>query len=313
MDRYQYSIFPNAQVEPVLSQSWLNYFCRLVTEVASKSKDTSTKVGAIAIDPTSKRVLATGYNGFPAGVKEDSNRWERPTKYDFVVHAEANVIAAAAQFGISLKGAALFVSMHPCVECAKLIAASGIKHIYYIQEELKKEPSREWINHLDNAIAIFTEAGISMSAIDVCDGEWVTDNDIGPYDTLRSSPEHFCYQPYSDWVQQVTKGVVSTSKGKQILLILTDEHGEETTYITYKNKWREISKWQWYGFKLEPVIERSEPANPVTFRGNVPTYTALERLKCMSENDMYIVDDRLFPYIWNGVMWRVVSRGDHVK
>lgn len=302
IDKFQYSVCPSAQSGTLLSQSWLNYFCRLVLEVASKSKDPSTHVGAIAIDPESKRILATGYNGFPAGVNEDPTRWERPTKYDFVVHAEANVIAAAAQFGISLKGAALFVSMHPCVECAKLIAASGIRHIYYITDDLKKETSREWVNHLDNAISIFQESGIDMIPIEICEGEWVTDKEIGSYDTLRSSPDHFCYKPYTEWVADITSDSVRTSRGKEILLFLTDACGNETTYVTYQGHWRKVLKWQWYGFQLEPKTTVFS-AFYTTFRGNVNKRSELDAIKGKQPGDLYFVAELNKPCVWTGTTW----------
>lgn len=315
IEKYQFSVNPNMQDGPKLSTSWLNYFCRIVVEVASKSKDPSTKVGAIAVDLESKRILATGYNGFPAGVEESEDRWERPTKYDFVVHAEANIIAAAAQFGINLKGAALFVSMHPCVECAKLIAASGIKHIFYIDEELKKEPSREWVNHLHNAESIFIESGITLNPIDVCDitREWVKEFSEKEYDRLIIKPDSFVYKPYKQWLDDIQKDKVSKSRGHEIFLTVIDENQNTEIYITYNGHWRHISKAQWYGFMLDPLKEEPKPQLRVRYCGIVNNYNTLQSYTNNNFGDFYIIKDSGIAYMWNGVIWRVLSNYEELK
>ena len=64
--------------------------------VASKSKDPDTKVGAIIVNQENEHV-ASGYNGFPPGFMDYEDRWQRPIKYDFAVHAEVNAICRAKQ------------------------------------------------------------------------------------------------------------------------------------------------------------------------------------------------------------------------
>ena len=147
------------------NEEWVSYFMNIARVVATKSKDPSTKVGCVVVDTETKRIMATGYNGFPPGVNEDKSRWERPTKYDFVTHAEQNCIAAAARFGIGLTGATMFVTLHPCVDCAKLIASAGISNIVFIESELERKQDRDWITHLENAKAIFRESNINLIAV----------------------------------------------------------------------------------------------------------------------------------------------------
>jgi len=66
---------------------WDYRFIKLAKEIASWSKDPSTKVGAIAVND--KRIIATGYNGFPKGIEDSNNRLsDRETKLAFMVHAE---------------------------------------------------------------------------------------------------------------------------------------------------------------------------------------------------------------------------------
>lgn len=149
----------------VKSTEWMNYFMRIALEVSTKSKDPKHKVGAIAVEPVSRRILATGYNGFPGGVKETPERWERPTKYDFIVHAEKNIVATAAKFGISLNGCDLFVTLHPCVDCASFVATAGIKRIMYLDDGTDLRQTQEWHTHLDNAKAILKESGIRLIPI----------------------------------------------------------------------------------------------------------------------------------------------------
>lgn len=94
---------------------------------AKQSKDPNTKVGAIIVKDD--RLISSGWNGFARGVKDDFGRWKRPTKYEFVVHAEANAICNAAKEGISTNGATMWVNRFPCLTCADLIIQSGIKEV----------------------------------------------------------------------------------------------------------------------------------------------------------------------------------------
>lgn len=107
--------------------SWNQYYKEMADAVSKRSKDPSTKVGTIIVDQE-YRVLSTGYNGFPSGVKETEERWERPEKYKIVSHAESNAIVFARQ---NLTNATMYCTLEPCNECMKLIIASGIKTVYY--------------------------------------------------------------------------------------------------------------------------------------------------------------------------------------
>lgn len=106
--------------------SWYDYFMDMARVAATRSKDPSTKVGAIIVDDR-RRVLSTGYNGFPRQVKDLPERYaDKPTKYKLVVHAEANAILTAAR---DLRECSIFTTMFPCSECAKLIVQSGIRYV----------------------------------------------------------------------------------------------------------------------------------------------------------------------------------------
>jgi len=93
------------------------------------SKDPNTKVACILLDPESYSIHATGFNGLPRSCKELPERLERPLKYTWTVHAEANAICNAARSGACIKGSTAVVTLYPCVECAKMLIQSGIKTI----------------------------------------------------------------------------------------------------------------------------------------------------------------------------------------
>lgn len=129
-----------------------------------RSKDRSTKVGAIAIDDN-YCLKGSGYNGFPRGVNDDlDHRHERPLKYRWTVHAEMNVIAQAAR--PVLEGTTLLLtSLHPCATCAGLIVQAGIKRVITRRtEQIKRiESGREdWDEEARIAMDIFREAGVEV-------------------------------------------------------------------------------------------------------------------------------------------------------
>ena len=141
-----------------MNDKWITRFMALAEEVASWSKDPSTKVGAVAVDDE-RRILAVGYNGFPRGVEDSEDRlWTRPVKYQLTTHAEANLIAAAARIGTSLANATLVVSsLYPCCVCAGLIAQAGIKRVI-----APKIANERWKESNLMAKLIFEESNVEV-------------------------------------------------------------------------------------------------------------------------------------------------------
>ena len=109
--------------------SWPEYFMGFAAHAASKSKDV-TQVGAVLVGPDGE-VRLTGYNGPPRGVLDLPERRERPAKYLFVSHAEANLIAFAAREGIRTKGCTVYVSHASCCDCMKAMIQAGVSRIVY--------------------------------------------------------------------------------------------------------------------------------------------------------------------------------------
>ena len=122
--------------------TWDDYFMGVALLAAERSKDPNTQVGACIVDEQ-KRIISTGYNGFPLGCSDDDFPWNREgceteTKYPYVVHAELNAILNAR--GKTLTGAKLYVGLFPCNECAKAIIQSGIAEVVYLSDKYKDTP-----------------------------------------------------------------------------------------------------------------------------------------------------------------------------
>lgn len=119
-----------------IATKWDHRFMALAEHIAQWSKDPSTKVGAVIVDKH-RRVIGMGYNGFPRGVGDEPSRYaDRPTKYKFVVHAEANAILNAS---VPVEDSTLYVTLAPCHECMKLIIQQGIKAIVSPPRQLGRE------------------------------------------------------------------------------------------------------------------------------------------------------------------------------
>ena len=125
-----------------VSEKWDKRFMKLTEEVAGWSScyQTNRHVGAVIVKD--KRVVTTGYNGAPAGVKSCVEKGEclskklniaSGTKHElcFAVHAEQNAIIQAAKLGVSIDGATLYCTHQPCVICAKMIINAGISRVVY--------------------------------------------------------------------------------------------------------------------------------------------------------------------------------------
>ena len=101
--------------------------------LAKRSTCTRRQVGALAA--IEGRVLATGYNGAPSGQPHCIDRGYCITGEDGgcrdSVHAEANLVAFAAKHGIALRGATVYTTCAPCIDCAKLLINAGIAQVVY--------------------------------------------------------------------------------------------------------------------------------------------------------------------------------------
>lgn len=113
-------------------------FYREATFLAARRGTCSRKqIGAIAVD--NGRIVASGYNGAPAGVdhcvhdhaKENDPAYGVYPGCQVAVHAEANLISFCARKGIALEGLDLYCTDSPCIKCAQLIINAGFKFVGY--------------------------------------------------------------------------------------------------------------------------------------------------------------------------------------
>ena len=112
--------------------SWDRYFMEIAQVVAKRATCDRKHVGCVIADPDN-HIIATGYNGSIRGAAhcDDVGHQMEDGHCVRTVHSEANAISQAAQQGVSLKRATLYVTASPCWGCFKLIANSGIRKIVY--------------------------------------------------------------------------------------------------------------------------------------------------------------------------------------
>jgi dCMP deaminase len=119
--------------------SWDDYFMAMAYLASTRATCLRRRVGAVLVKD--RRVLATGYNGAPNGIRHceetgcirENLNIPSGERHELCrgLHAEQNAIIQAALHGTSIKDSVIYVTNHPCVVCAKMIINAGIKEIVY--------------------------------------------------------------------------------------------------------------------------------------------------------------------------------------
>jgi dCMP deaminase len=140
------------------STKWDKRFLDLAKLCGSWSKDPSTQVGAVIVDGNN-RIVSIGFNGFPQGVEDSEERLvDRETKYDIIVHAEANALMFANK---SVEGCTLYTwPFQPCSRCAGLIIQSGITRVVSVVHD-----DDRWKKNFTTARQLFKEASIILECV----------------------------------------------------------------------------------------------------------------------------------------------------
>ena len=127
--------------EPRKRPSWDQYIMDIAHMVAARSNCSRRQVAAVLVRDC--RIISTGYNGTPRGVRNCSDggcprcNSDTPSGHGLheglCSHAEENSIVQAAYHGIAVKGATLYTTFSPCLQCAKMIINAGIVEVVYHQ------------------------------------------------------------------------------------------------------------------------------------------------------------------------------------
>lgn len=125
---------------------------------AECSSATKLKVGAIIVKDLT--IISDGYNGTPHGFPNECED-ETGKTYPHVLHAETNAITKLARSTQSSEGATMFITVPPCLECAKLIIQAGIVRVVF--GELWTKPKTQ------AGLALLQEAGVKVVYLDLAE------------------------------------------------------------------------------------------------------------------------------------------------
>ncbi|WP_462266226.1 deoxycytidylate deaminase [Mucilaginibacter sp.] len=145
-------------------------FMNLATDLARRSHCVKAQVGAVLTRDT--RIISIGYNGPPAGTHNCDEEWpltgcarDAKGSCSLALHAEENAILYAAKNGSKLEGATLYVTLSPCLPCARLIYSAGIRQVIYkssyaAYKGLLNDEGVDFLNRFGVQTRLFTEPGI---------------------------------------------------------------------------------------------------------------------------------------------------------
>jgi len=120
--------------------SWDEYFIDIAKLVSKRSTCLRRKVGAVIVK--NRRILATGYNGTPSGIRHceevgclrEKLKIPSGERHELCIglHAEQNALLQASLYGISLEGSSLYCTNQPCLICAKMLINAGIREVVIV-------------------------------------------------------------------------------------------------------------------------------------------------------------------------------------
>jgi dCMP deaminase len=129
------------------------YFMGIALAVRERADCLGTKVGAVIV--VDRRVVSTGYNGTPSGMKNcteggcyrcrERDKYGPGEAYDrcICVHGEQNAVVTAARLGIPVGGGTVYTTLKPCFTCLKEILQSGMVRVIYLNEWQHPDPDLE--------------------------------------------------------------------------------------------------------------------------------------------------------------------------
>lgn len=135
--------------------SWDVYFMATAMLMATRSSCERLHVGCVIVSGGAhkNRIIAAGYNGFLPGAPHVSRMHDGHEQA--TVHAEQNAVSDAARRGVSLENSTVYITHFPCINCAKILVAAGIRRIKYHRDYRNNDLVRE----------ILTESGIQLDQL----------------------------------------------------------------------------------------------------------------------------------------------------
>ena len=131
-------------------------FMNLASDLALRSHCVKAQVGAVLTKDT--RIISIGYNGPPSGTHNCDEEWpetgcprDSKNSCSLALHAEENAILYAVKNGADLAGSTLYLTLSPCIACARIIYSRGIKKVWFKASyaEYKGLPSDEGVDFLN--------------------------------------------------------------------------------------------------------------------------------------------------------------------
>ena len=147
---------------------WDQYFMQICRVVAQRSTCTRAAVGAVLV--RDRTILATGYNGAPAGMPHctevgclvvtstDPDGQPEDNCYR-TIHAEINAIAQAAKHGVSIARSSVYITHSPCIQCLKVLVNVGVERVCY-EKPYKLERIRDLVERSGLALARIDMEGV---------------------------------------------------------------------------------------------------------------------------------------------------------
>lgn len=114
-----------------ISEKKLSIYHDRATVIASQSHDIHTKVAALLIDSETLAVIAEGYNGFIRKGPDDKLPTSRPEKYNYIIHAETNLICNAVRSGVKTNNRIVYCTLSPCTHCLRALWQAGVEEFYF--------------------------------------------------------------------------------------------------------------------------------------------------------------------------------------
>jgi len=146
------SYFRNVQMK---KPSFDDIYMDLAVNLSQKSHCVKAQVGAVLAKDT--RIISVGYNGPPAGTHNCDTEWpgvgcprDSKNSCSLALHAEQNAILYATKNNVSMQGSALYITLAPCIACARVIYTVGIKKVIFLNSyaEMKGLPNEEGADFL---------------------------------------------------------------------------------------------------------------------------------------------------------------------